>query len=119
MTSLINALEGIINPEMSVGNDIIKGIESAVVWLGRQIQSGWKHYLLPAIRTIFNFFRTGHGLSLIVAAIGLALLYLLQKEHHADSILANKVVRVLINVGIVACLIGAGILFITGKAMLI
>jgi hypothetical protein len=95
------------------------GFQTAAVWLGRKIVIGWNNYILPALKVIGSFLRTGFGLATLGILAGTTLLALAHIRAEPGSCLAHTATRITLNVLAILCFIGAGAAMVAGTAILI
>lgn len=90
-----------------------QGIKKAALWLGRKIVILWNNYLLPALKVLAAFLRTGYGIATSAALIGVTMLAIANKKSLSTRM------RVVFNIVAIICFVGAGAALTTGWVVLI
>lgn len=119
MSSAVGSVAVINNLQANTFDDIIDGIKNGAQWLGRHIQTGWNNYIVPGIKVLWAFFKTGFGLAVLAATAGITILAILQKKPDEDSCLNHLGVRIALNITAIVCLVAAGAFLVVGSAVLL
>jgi hypothetical protein len=98
---------------------ICNGIKNAAIWLGRKIVIFWNDYLLPALKVLGAFMRTGFGIATIAAITGVSLLALAHGNYKPGCCLNQMSMRITLNILGILCFVGAGAALVAGTTVLI